>query len=274
MWAVLALAVLSTAAPVCPVEVPGAEDNGGIDAAGYVENLLGMLAYNGTLPGSKLTAIEVFNPELICYFGILLDQGCDGLPANEERLEDWESICLDGNKEYFDAYKMLSGDEVKVYNELVYSTMSSNFSQGLAVYDTLHKLTSPNDGESKEVMCILTKLVDDGCLAFDTPRLSGELMVKFQQTPPSAIPDEHSNVLLVEEKAQPEKAKAEKAEPEKAQAEKAEPEKAQPHAHQQTKEARRVVDRERPHGNMHSWNPHKPRGHEHRLRGVTSTPKK
>merc|ERR1719428_1695947 len=110
---------------------------------------------------------------------------------------------LAGNKEYFDAYKMLSGDEVKVYNELVYSTMSSNFSEGLAVYDTLHKLTSPNDGESKEVMCILTKLVDDGCLAFDTPRLSGELMVKFQQTPPSAIPDPNSNVLLVEETAQP-----------------------------------------------------------------------
>jgi hypothetical protein len=241
MWAVLALAVLTAAAPVCPVEVPGPDDNGGIDAAGYVENLLGMLAYNGTLPGSKQTAIEVFKPELICYFGILLDQGCDGLPANEERLADWESICLDGNKEYFDAYKMLSGDEVKVYNELVYSTMSSNFSEGLAVYDTLHKLTSPNDGESKEVMCILTKLVDDGCLAFDTPRLSGELMVKFQQTPPSAIPDEHSNVLLVEETAHP-------------------------HPHQKTQEAHRVVDKERPHGTMHAWNPHKPRGSRHRLR--------
>ena len=119
--------------------------------------------------------------------------------------------------------------------------MSSNFSEGLAVYDTLHKLTSPNDGESKEVMCILTKLIDDGCLAFDTPRLSGDLMVKFQQTPPSAIPDEHSNVLLVEEKAQP-------------------------LPHEKTKEARRVVDHERPHGNMHSWNPHKPRCSKNRLR--------
>lgn len=245
MWAVLALAVLSAAAPVCPVEVPTAEDNGGIDAAGYVESLLGMLAYNGTLPGSKQTAIEVFKPELICYFGMMLDQGCDGLPANEERGADWESICLDGEKEYFDAYKMLSPDEVVYYNEIVYSTMSSNYSQGLAVYDTLHKLTSPNDGESKEVMCILTKLVDDGCLAFDTPRLSGELMVKFQVTPPSAIPDEHSNVLLVEEKAHPQPA-------------------AKPHT--QTKEAHRVVDHERPHGTMHSWNPHKPRGSRHRLR--------
>ena len=50
-----------------------------------------------------LPSPEVFKPELVCYFGMMLDPGCDGLPANEERGADWESICLDGEKEYFDA---------------------------------------------------------------------------------------------------------------------------------------------------------------------------
>jgi hypothetical protein len=249
MRSVFGLLAVVAATPECPVSVPGPEDNGGIDAAAYVEELLSLLVYNGTHPGGKMTALEVFKPELTCYFGILLDQGCDGLPANEERGPDWESICLDPDKEYFDAYKMLSDDEVKAYNELVYSTMSSNFSEGLSVYDTLHNLTSPADGESKEVMCILTKLVDDGCLAFDSVRLSGELELINHQYPPSPIPDEHGNVLLQHGDEAP-KPKAVSAPAKEAPASKEE------------KEVRPAT----PHVHRHHWNPYKPKGQRNRLR--------
>merc|ERR1719421_1309374 len=198
MRAALALVLgLAAASPPCPAEVPGASDNGGVDAVAYMEELVGMLVYNGTYPGGKQTALIVFKPELMCYAAILIDQGCSGIEANEERAETWDSICLDPEKEYFDAYKMLSDDEVQAYNELVYSTMSSNYSAGLAVYDTLHNLTSPADGESKEVMCILTKLVDDGCLAFESPRLTHEKEMAFQAIPVQTVPDEPGNVALV-----------------------------------------------------------------------------
>ena len=190
------------AAPPCPAEVPPAEENGGVDAVAYVEELLSMLVYNGTYPTGKQTAMIVFKPELKCSAAILIDQGCSGLEANEERAEEWDSICLNPDKEYFDAYKMLSDDEVQAYNELVYSTMSSNYSEGLAVYDTLHNLTSPADGESKEVMCILTKLVDDGCLAFESPRLSQEMEMAFQATPAQPVPDEPGNVGLAQHKVE------------------------------------------------------------------------
>jgi len=200
MRSLIGLALVA-AAP-CPAEVPAAEENGGIDAIGYIEELLGMLTYNGTHPGGKQTALEVFKPELMCYFGIMLDQGCDGLSESEEdRRELWDETCLDPDKEYFDAFKMLSSDEQKVYNELVYSSdaaVSTNSTtyDGLQVYDTLHQLANPQDGESKEVMCILTKLVDDGCLAFDTPRLSQAWEMKFTETPPILVDDSHSSVLM------------------------------------------------------------------------------
>merc|ERR1719378_652467 len=132
-WLSFALLAATHGEPMCPVTV--SEDEGGVNEKGYVEELLSILTYNGTYPGGKQTALIVFKEELACYAAILLDNGCDGLPENKDRLVDWDSTCLNPDAEYFDAFKLMSGDEQKVYNEIVYSTMSSNYSEGLAVYD-------------------------------------------------------------------------------------------------------------------------------------------
>lgn len=174
----------------CPVEVPSESLSGGVDTPGYVQELLSILTYNGTNPGGKRTALIVFKAELQCYLAILLDQGCNGLqPSKVDRKEAWDSICLNPDAEYFDAFKMMTDQEKKVYNELTFSTTTSNYSTGLEVYNTMHNLTDPQDGESKEVMCGLMKIVDDNCVAFNTPRLSQQWEMLFTNEPPADVPD-------------------------------------------------------------------------------------
>lgn len=125
----------------------------------FFNHLFPVLAHgNDHLKGATKTLLR---PELQCLYRVMLEKTCGDLPSrSQERLEAWQTTCLDPSKKVEDTIALMSAQE-QAYAHKVEVETANNM--------TARIWSDPQD--RKAFLCMQMKVVDDGCLNRAVPQL-------------------------------------------------------------------------------------------------------
>lgn len=156
---------------MCPMELPiGQGKKKEVQETYFKKMHCSFIHGNGFLPGAKDHTfherwLKYYGKELECVYMSILDDKQDGGPCggmksqNDKRQTRWEATCLSARTNEKDVIDMMEKPELKYYYKMK-STMRES-----QAYDTYLNLNG-----DKELMCMLTRMVDDECGAFKSPR--------------------------------------------------------------------------------------------------------